>query len=554
MKGAIASLVLCVAWLPADVVTSPRDTQPPTADDVQDLVFLAEEKPIFIRMHIQVDGRSFRQAYAEAWRAYVTQLFRQLDHEGSGSLSESAAALLPPAQPALRPGRDSDIKVNTAFNFRVVDADGDGKLSLAEVLDYYQQYGGHALQTHFAQASLGGVDGDRALFTQLDKNRDGKLTEAELKSAAALLPNLDLDGDELLTSAEILRQARRPAVDQSQRSVRQARNSQTPRSPFLVPALDQSREALATQLRARYPSPDKAISTDDPVMRVPDVEITLRLGKRVEATPALEVLPSPKGSGAISARVSSTGSLLISAGRILFELTINDSRPTLAAASRQQFLNQFRAADESGKGFLTAKDAQEHNFYSAHFALLDQNADGKLTEQELLTYLDEVQPRQALAATCATIMLISEEGRGLFDLLDRNRDGRLSLRELRAAPQLLALLGREKEGFLTADDLPRSYRIAVGLCDAAFDHFGGRGTFSPRGIPLLTLDGWNPGLAWFDQMDRNHDGDISRREFLGSPELFDRLDADGDGLISLEEARRATRTVTSTPSKAPRIP
>jgi hypothetical protein len=39
-------------------------------------------------------------------------------------------------------------------------------------------------------------------------------------------------------------------------------------------------------------------------------------------------------------------------------------------------------------------------------------------------------------------------------------------------------------------------------------------------------------------MDVNGDGDVSRREFLGSEEEFRRLDADGDGLISLFEASK----------------
>ena len=37
-------------------------------------------------------------------------------------------------------------------------------------------------------------------------------------------------------------------------------------------------------------------------------------------------------------------------------------------------------------------------------------------------------------------------------------------------------------------------------------------------------------------MDRNGDGYVSRREWLGPEELFHKLDADGDGLISPEEA------------------
>jgi hypothetical protein len=40
-------------------------------------------------------------------------------------------------------------------------------------------------------------------------------------------------------------------------------------------------------------------------------------------------------------------------------------------------------------------------------------------------------------------------------------------------------------------------------------------------------------------MDRNHDGDVSRREFLGPREVFARIDADGDELIDAEEAEKA---------------
>jgi Ca2+-binding EF-hand superfamily protein len=44
------------------------------------------------------------------------------------------------------------------------------------------------------------------------------------------------------------------------------------------------------------------------------------------------------------------------------------------------------------------------------------------------------------------------------------------------------------------------------------------------------------GPMWFRKMDRNGDGDVSRSEFIGTREAFDRIDTDHDGLISLEEA------------------
>ena len=59
------------------------------------------------------------------------------------------------------------------------------------------------------------------------------------------------------------------------------------------------------------------------------------------------------------------------------------------------------------------------------------------------------------------------------------------------------------------------------------------------GRPELRLRG----PLWFRKMDRNADGDVSEREFLGTIEQFRKLDRDGDGLLSPEEAEAATQVL-----------
>jgi hypothetical protein len=39
-------------------------------------------------------------------------------------------------------------------------------------------------------------------------------------------------------------------------------------------------------------------------------------------------------------------------------------------------------------------------------------------------------------------------------------------------------------------------------------------------------------------MDRNGDGEVSRAEFVGPPDVFDQLDADHNGRLTAGEAQR----------------
>ena len=47
------------------------------------------------------------------------------------------------------------------------------------------------------------------------------------------------------------------------------------------------------------------------------------------------------------------------------------------------------------------------------------------------------------------------------------------------------------------------------------------------------------GPVWFQKMDRNHDGEVSLREFLGPLSVFRRLDTNGDGRLDAREAQSA---------------
>ena len=94
---------------------------------------------------------------------------------------------------------------------------------------------------------------------------------------------------------------------------------------------------------------------------------------------------------------------------------------------REQYLQAFKAADRDKNGYLDMSEAMRSPVYRNLFKVLDRDGDGKVFEKEVLAYLDAYQELQAAARpSCATVSITSE-GKGLFEMLDTDGDGRPSV-------------------------------------------------------------------------------------------------------------------------------
>jgi Ca2+-binding EF-hand superfamily protein len=167
----------------------------------------------------------------------------------------------------------------------------------------------------------------------------------------------------------------------------------------------------------------------------------------------------------------------------------------------------------------------------AQFDHADRDGDGQLTEAELRRFLDLLDE----GATCQLVVTIVDRGGNLFDVIDADGDGRLDYREMANAPKRIEALGRDARGHLR---IPYSM-IAEVQRGAAAPSFGPLPLTVAPAAAARAVERVRKGPRWFQAMDHNQDGFVSPLEFVGPPDAFRRLDADGDGLISFDEANRA---------------
>jgi Ca2+-binding EF-hand superfamily protein len=276
--------------------------------------------------------------------------------------------------------------------------------------------------------------------------------------------------------------------------------------------------------------------------------MTVRVGKRddLEALQLRHLVGKPAPL-ARAVKKGERGSLYLEQGPLRIDLRTGvggpaDARGRFNTRVRAVLIGQFKNADTDNKGYLDKKEVERLPLFRNFFHLMDRDGDGKLSLKEVVAYLDAMDALQKAARSSCVSMMVSDSGNGLFDLIDVNRDGRLSVREIRNMVKLLDVLDKDRDGCISRKEIPRRYTVLFHQGPPDDPNFRARVVAARRGMvdrPRGRESARGP--LWFRKMDRNRDGDVSRREFLGTDEEFKAIDEDGDGLISVEEAERWDR-------------
>ena len=153
-----------------------------------------------------------------------------------------------------------------------------------------------------------------------------------------------------------------------------------------------------------------------------------------------------------------------------------------------------------------------------------------------------------------------EDSTQFIQRFDRDFDGMVSVAEFPGPPDAFNLLDLDGDGYLDEGEAPLGPppcappasdvladfdgdgdgQLSAAEFPGPADHFNALDYDGDGFLTSLELAAGRPGppeVDGFDKDDADRDGKVSPAEFSGPADLFDHLDADGDGYIFREEVR-----------------
>lgn len=523
---AAAVTAAAVLWLAAEGESS----TPTDPESIRDVFLLLDRGLIHMRLRITIAGKS-PQAMR---RDYLSRLFRQLDVDKDGKLTRAEFERSPlntsrrGAKARRLPPREAAEKVPES--------------KLAEALERV------AGQTLVFRQDDSNRKTDDQVFEILDADRNGALSEDEISQATTLLLTKDQDDDDCVTLDEfkppepamMAGTALTPGRERSLAAVSNLLVDGAGRlfAPRLVRRYDRDRDGKLSLVESGL-SPQRfhALDADgDSKLSAEELAELRRQPPDIEA--ALELEPSSGQSAPVQVSAGPEGLAVrpdfasFSFADTVLELAVRTFDPQAAAIADAR--QQFNRLDGDQNGYLDRDELKQNvRFQRGLFESIDSDGDDKIFWPEMERY---IVSRAEVAATRCDIVL-HDLGHGFFEALDLNHDGRLGLREIRVAAATLQKLRKPDHDLLRPNDPPR--RLHLEVIRGSFQLFGTGGTGEST-VPRVAPQPRSPvGPIWFQRMDRNLDGDLTWKEFLGPRHVFEELDTDRDGLIDPKEAEKA---------------
>jgi Ca2+-binding EF-hand superfamily protein len=397
------------------------------------------------------------------------------------------------------------------------------------------------------------------LTSLIDANLDASISDAELLNSLRALRFRDLDNDETFSVSELM-------------PYRDPRSQNAPVSPDVVNlpfyhVTDEASGKLAAErIVGRYgsegtvaipilrqqklPESDRRLNVDElaGLLQQPEFHLTIdvKLSDRA-GTSDIDVAISSSATSFCRTTDDKFGQTAIVADGLPLRIVARGGGANNRAVTRGFLGQTFVMIDGDRNQYLDETEfagivgAMQQSGANGDFATVDQNSDKMVTRDELFSFVE----RDLMAAASRIEVTVKQDGKTLFSLLDANQDRRLSAREIRNGTAVLQKYDRNADGSFAETELGTEYVLTLGLGRSELRRNSGMMTMQTMAMNsgdavLPGLEGLN-GPEWFRRMDRNQDGDVSVREFLGTSTQFAALDTDQDGLMSASEAEVAEK-------------
>jgi Ca2+-binding EF-hand superfamily protein len=419
--------------------------------DVHDVLFLSESRVVRFRVHLKSAGASL----AKRWTGQLRTYFDFLDRDGNGELNKYEAEFAFTNQGVvqmLQSGFAFQRPDDAARTFADIDVDEDTRIHFDEFAAYYSPSAGRIIAEQanpnrdFYAETL-----TDELIKLFDTDKDGKLSKDELTAVEKLFSTLDSDEDECLAATEIVPNLFNRPI-QAPRSPAELR--QSPMMAFrpgsdarlvieaILARYDKNKNGVLN--KAENPFADDVFRTLDRnhndeitvtelgswAETAPDMELEMTFGNKQEecAVKFIKLKDGKTSPLAAGFRPSTEGSAIFTIGNQTVQLACYSPRGVYGQVQRVAPL----AFPDGGRGFITERDIAGPQYQAIRvlFDMIDRDADGKMMRAEFDAFFNLQRSFTSLPLT----LMHSAQTPSLFQVMDSNADGRLSVREIRNSP------------------------------------------------------------------------------------------------------------------------
>lgn len=528
-------------------VKADNSTADSRTSDRATMVIMAPAGPVFADVRLSVAKAPYR-----TWVGKF--LAQQLDTDKSGTLNAKELALL--TQNIRKVGQIS----GPDEILKSMSADAAGEVPARDFAEWLRLRLPKAFDL-IAQPQSS--DDAVRLSSLIDIDQNAAISDDELQNAFRTMRFRDLDNDETFSVSELL-----PYRDPLSQNA--AVTPDVVNLPFFHVTDDQSRRITAERLLKRYgdglqipaaklrqsqtpqTSADLDLAAVDSLLASPEhhLVIEVKLSDRAN-TSDIDVTVADAAASFCRVTDDSFGQTMVVVDGLPLKIVARGGGANNRAATRGFLGQTFVMLDSDRNQYLDETEfagllpALQQAGATGTFADVDINADKMVTRDEIFSFVE----RDQMATASRIEVTVKQDGKTLFGLLDANQDRRLSAREVRTGTSVLQKYDGTGDGVFAETELGTEYVLTFGLGRSELRRAGGSmQMMNPAG--MRSGDAILPGTAglsgpeWFRRMDRNQDGDVSRREFLGTADHFRTIDSNADLLISADEADALAATAS----------